>query len=146
MIKRSIITMCCAITLATSAIAQANAPEPILPDSFKWFSPPNNPSIKGAWVLGTEKEPATYAFRVMIAKDGKILPHTHPDTRYSTVLSGTLYVGFGDAVDESKMVAVPEGGLYVAPADVSHYLWAKDGDVVYQEGGVGPTATMPVRQ
>lgn len=144
--KKIVLTAICAISLATAAFAQASAPEPILPDSFKWFSPPDNPLLRGAWVLGTEKEPATYAFRVMIAKGGKIAPHTHPDTRYSTVLHGTLYVGFGDTVDASTMVAIPEGGLYVAPADVSHYLWAKDGDVVYQEGGVGPTATVPVKQ
>ena len=43
------------------------------------------------------------------------------------------------------MVAIPEGAVYVAPANVSHYLWAKDGDVVFQEGGVGPTATTMVK-
>ena len=35
---------------------------------------------------------------------------------------------------------VPAGALYVAPANVPHSLWARDGDVIYQEAGVGPTA------
>jgi hypothetical protein len=56
---------------------------PILPDSLKWFSPPNNALLKGAWVLGAEKDVGTYAFRVMLAKGGKIPVHTHPDTRYA---------------------------------------------------------------
>jgi hypothetical protein len=60
------------------------------------------------------------------------------------VLSGTIYVGFGATFDEAKMVAVPAGGVYVAPAKVPHYVWAKDGEAVYQEAGVGPTATVPV--
>jgi quercetin dioxygenase-like cupin family protein len=84
-------------------------------------------------------------FRVRLAQGGKIPVHTHPDTRNSTVLSGTLYVGFGDTADETRVVAVPTGAVYVAPANVPHYLWARDGDVVYQEGGVGPTATVPVK-
>ena len=78
----------------------------------------------------------------MLAKGGKIPPHTHPDKRYSTVLKGNLYVGFGSEADEAKVFVVPEGGVYVAPAKVPHYLWAKDGDVVYQEAGTGPTATV----
>lgn len=132
--------------LTAVAFAQANEPAPILPDALKWFSPPGNNQLRGAWVLGNEAQAGPYLLRVALAKGGKIPPHTHPDTRNSTVLSGTLYVGFGDSGDETKMVAVPAGGVYVAPAGVSHYLWAKDGDVVYQEGGVGPTATVPVRR
>jgi hypothetical protein len=38
-------------------------------------------------------------------------------------------------------VAVPAGGLYVAPASQPHTLWARDGEVVYQEAGTGPTGT-----
>jgi quercetin dioxygenase-like cupin family protein len=131
--------------LAVPAAAQNAQPVPVLPESLQWAGPPNNPLLKGAWVLGTEKEAGTYVFRVRLAQGGKIPVHTHPDTRNSTVLSGTLYVGFGDTADETRVVAVPTGAVYVAPANVPHYLWARDGDVVYQEGGVGPTATVPVK-
>lgn len=126
-------------------LEQPTTPEPVLPDSLKWTGPPQIPELKAAWVLGAEKEEGTYALRVKIAKGGRVPPHSHPDTRYSTILSGTLYVGFGKKSDDSKMVAIPEGAVYVAPANVSHYLWAKDGDVVFQEGGVGPTATTMVK-
>jgi hypothetical protein len=27
----------------------------------------------------------------------------------------------------------------VAPAGVPHYIWAKDGEALYQEAGMGPT-------
>ena len=123
-----------------SAFGQAAAPAPVLPDALAWFSPPGNPDLRAAWVLGTEKEAAPYVLRVRLAHGGRIPVHTHPDTRNSTVLSGTLYVGFGDSADDSKRVAVPAGALYVAPANVPHSLWARDGDVIYQEAGVGPTA------
>jgi quercetin dioxygenase-like cupin family protein len=131
---------------AVPAWAQHGSPQPVLPEFLKWAGPPNIPQLKAAWVLGAEKDPATYALRVMLAKGGRIPVHTHPDTRNSTVLSGTLYVGFGDDFDESKMVAVPAGGVYVAPAGVPHYLMARDDDVVYQEAGVGPTATVMLKK
>jgi hypothetical protein len=50
--------------------------------------------------------------------------------------------GFGRTFDESKLVAIPTGAVCVIPADVPHYVWAKDGDVIYQEAGVGVTGTM----
>lgn len=95
-------------------------------------------------MVGAEQAPGLYALRVRLDAGARIPPHTHPDIRYSTVLKGTLYVGFGGAVDESAMVAVPAGAVYVAPADQPHYLWARDGAVEYQESGVGPTGTIVV--
>jgi quercetin dioxygenase-like cupin family protein len=129
---------------ALASAAQPAVPEPILPEALRWTGPPSNPKLKGAWVIGAESEPGMYAFRVMLKEGGRIAPHTHPDTRYSTVLSGTLYVGFGEQMDDSQLVAIPAGAVYVAPKGVPHYLYAKDGDVVYQEGGAGPTATVPL--
>lgn len=128
---------------ALAAAAQPAGPEPILPEALKWAGPPDNPKLEGAWVVGAEREPGPYALRVKLSAGGRIPPHTHPDTRYSTVLSGTLYVGFGAMADDTRLVAVPAGAVYVAPAEVPHYVYAKDGDVTYQEGGTGPTATVP---
>ena len=123
------------------AFAQSNAVPPILPGHLRWVSPPNLPAIKAAWVLCAEQQPGPYLLRVKLAANGRVLPHTHPDERHSTVLSGTIYVGFGETFDESKVVAVPAAAVYVAPANVPHYVWAKDGDAEYQEAGIGPTKT-----
>ena len=76
-----------------------------------------------------------------LAQGAIINPHVHSDERFSVVLSGTIYVGFGTEVDETKVVAVPTGGVYIAPAGVAHYVWAKEGAAEYQESGVGPTST-----
>jgi quercetin dioxygenase-like cupin family protein len=128
--------------LATAAYpAAADAPTPVQPDALEWRSPPGNPRVEAAWVVGSEDASGLYALRVRIHPGGSIPPHVHPDTRYSTVLTGTLYVGFGERQDEASMLAVPAGGVYLAPAGVPHYLSARDREVVYQEGGFGPTAT-----
>jgi len=79
--------------------------------------------------------------RVRLASGGPIPPHIHPDEHYVTVLSGTIHVGFGDTIDEARLVAVPAGAIYVAPAGVAHYWWARNGAAEYQEAGVGSTAS-----
>jgi quercetin dioxygenase-like cupin family protein len=144
MSPKSVFVLLGAFGAAVLASAGAPAPKPVLPESFRWFSPPGNSGLKAAWVVGAEQESGLYALRVMLDRGTRIAPHAHPDLRYSTVLSGTLYVGFGGTVDESAMVAVPAGGVYVAPANQPHYLWARDGEVVYQESGKGPTGTVAV--
>lgn len=137
-----LVLLLCAPTAARAD--QPAAPVPILPDGLRWASPPGNPAVRGAWVVGGETAPGPYLFRVRIAGGGRIPPHVHPDTRNTTVLAGTLLVGFGTTVDEAKAVAVPAGAVYVAPANVPHWVLAKDGEAVYQESGVGPTATTPI--
>jgi quercetin dioxygenase-like cupin family protein len=126
--------------------AVAAGPVPVLPEQFRWVTPPGVEGVQGAWVIGAEKAAEPYLLRVKLRAGARMPPHTHPDARHTTVLSGTLYVGFGDAIDESAAVAVPTGAVYVAPAGVAHWVWAKDGDVQYQETGVGPTATTPLKR
>lgn len=124
-----------------AAAAPQRTPVPILPDDLRWASPPNLPGLRAAWVLGAENKPVPYLLRVKLAAGARIPPHSHPDERSTTVLSGTLYVGFGDALDERTLVPVPAGAVYVAPANLPHYVWARDAEAVYQEAGIGPTGT-----
>ena len=124
--------------LASLACAQAVAPTPLLPSTVKWQSAAG---AELAWFVGAPDKPGLYAVRVKFPAGTKLPPHTHPDERFTTVLDGTLYVGFGDVFDETRLVAIPPGGMYVAPAGVAHFGWAKDGPVTYQESGMGPTTT-----
>ena len=128
------------------ASAQTQTPIALDPENFSWRSFPDNPALESAWVLGKGKEPGPYILRVKLAAAGRIPPHTHPDERNSTVLQGVVYIGFGSTFDESKLVAIPTGAVCVIPADVPHYVWARDGNLIYQEAGVGVTATIFIDQ
>ncbi len=128
------------LALASTA-AEAPSPKVVLPGRLTFTTPPDIPDLRSAYVLGAENEPGTYVIRVRLKAGGRVAVHTHPDTRYSTVLSGTLYVGVGEVADDARVTAGPAGAVYVAPATVPHFLWAKDGEVVYQEAGTGPTGT-----
>ena len=143
--KRLLALLLFSAGFVAQATAQSNAPTPILPDALRWEGPPPIPALKAAWVLGAEQKPGPYILRVRLAASGLIPPHTHPDQRNTTVLSGTIYVGFGETFDADKVVVIPTGAVYVAPAEVPHYIWAKDGNAEYQEAGVGLTATVMLK-
>ncbi len=134
---RTLLASCLLAGLAQAALAQ-DKPTPILPDSIKWSGGADG-AAQSAMVVGAADKAGLYQQRVRMPAGARIMPHTHPDERISVVLEGTIYVGFGEKFDEAAVVAVPTGAVYVAPAGVPHYVWAKDGPAVYQEGGMGPT-------
>ncbi len=61
------------------------------------------------------------------------------------VISGTLLVGYGEQFDESKMKALSPGSIWTEPANQPHFVWAKDGEVVIQITGNGPSGTTLVQ-
>jgi quercetin dioxygenase-like cupin family protein len=132
-----------ALALPAALLAQDPQPRPIViqPDTLKWVDVASVPGAQSIALVGRGLNNGVYASRVKLAPGTKGPPHTHPDTRYTQVFSGTLYVGFGEAFDESKLVAVPAGAFYVAPARQPHFFLARDGEVLYQESGTNPTAT-----
>ncbi|MDG4551752.1 MAG: cupin domain-containing protein [Candidatus Contendobacter sp.] len=130
------------VSIPGLALAAAPAPAPILPERLTWVSPPTLPALRSAWLVGSESQTGLYLLRVKLAPGGRIPPHIHPDERITTVLSGTLHVGFGTAFAETGAVAIPAGAAYIAPARTPHFVWAQAGDVEYQEMGQGPTGTV----
>lgn len=123
------------------AAAEPLRPQVIDPAALPAFSPPGQPAIRARWVSGAEAAPGLYALRVELEAGARLPPHTHPDARLTTVLEGTLWVGFGATADPAQAVAVPAGSSLLAPAGVPHWVWAREGAVRYQEHGAGPTAT-----
>lgn len=140
---KALFAVCFLATLAQGALAQSK-PEPILPGSLQWAGAAGGP--QNVMVVGAADRAGLYQQRVRMPAGAKIQPHTHPDARISVVLEGTIYVGFGEKFDEGNVVAIPTGAVYVAPAGVPHYVWAKDGPALYQEGGMGPTGATFIPQ
>ena len=131
---------------STIVFAQTSAPTLISPDNISWRGSPLTPGNEIGSILGAPSKPGMYIFRVKMAAGARIPPHTHPDDRNTTVLTGTIWVGVGETFDEAKMVAVPAGAVYVVPATMPHYVWAKEGEAIYQESGVGPSATTVIKR
>ena len=140
----AVIAMLIGSAVAVAAMAQGEGGKilGVPPDKIKWgATPAGETGVRGATLTGTLDQPGFYTRRVHLSPDGMVPPHTHPDTRYVTVLSGALYVGQDETMDRSKAVRYPAGSYLVVPAGAVHYSWALDGEVEYQESGIGPTAT-----
>lgn len=125
----------------TGSATPPDVPVVRLPDTLYWTSPPWDDRVSATWILGGERQAGPYLQRVRIAPGGRIPRHVHPDTRQTTVLSGTLHVSFGATGESTTEVTLPEGSVYVVPAGVAHEVRPGDGEVLYQEAGTGPTAT-----
>ena len=131
----------CSVTAQSEPLANAR----LAPEELKWER-----GLTGnmrANLVGDEQKPGMYMYRVRFPANAKVQPHFHPDERIVTVMSGTLYMGYGERFEESEMKALPEGSIWTEPAKQPHFVWAKDGEVVIQvTGGNGPSGVTRIEQ
>lgn len=113
----------------------------IMPDEIKWTEVPAAPGLKISWLIGSQDKPGLYELRVHLMKGAVIPPHTHPDRRCVTVLSGDFYGAEGSIVETNKTKRFPPGSFHCVDAGVPHYVVAKDGDIDFQDSGIAPTGT-----
>ena len=100
--------------------------------------------VETAVLYGDPAKPGLYVIRLKLPAGVKVVPHTHPEeVRTLTVLSGTLYFGFGDQYDESKLTPYPAGTFFSELPNVPHFVAAKDSEVIFQATGIGPSALIP---
>lgn len=111
---------------------------------LSWTMQSNGVSV--ASVSGTEKSNGMYIYRVRFPKGHKIMPHYHSDERVVTVISGSLYVGYGKVFDASIMTKLVAGGLWTEPKEAAHFVWTKDGEVELQVVGFGPSVRTSVSE
>jgi len=82
-----------AVAVAQTAITQT------LPADIKLNPIPFAPGAEAGFLAGDGNKPEMYTLRVHLAKDAKIPPHSHPDGRMVTILSGELFAGIGPTFD-----------------------------------------------
>ena len=140
--KTATLAICSALLLASSATRTAESPETGLtftPEQMKWEANPRVPGLEVARIIGSGQKPGPYVYRLKYPKGLTVQPHSHPDDRTFTVISGTLYLGWGETYDESKMMALPAGSFHTEPAGVPHFGSTPDGETIVQITGTGPT-------
>jgi hypothetical protein len=110
-----------------------------LPQDIEFKGPLTGPP-QTVVVYGDPTKLGVFVSRVKFSAGWKDMPHWHPDeVRTVVVLSGTFYFGSGEKWDESKVKAYPAGTFYSEPSKAPHFSWAKDGEVIIQITGVGPS-------
>jgi quercetin dioxygenase-like cupin family protein len=135
------VTACIAVALFVPIVSAQSEPLSTLraaPDELEWSRTPGG--AQRVNLVGDEQKPGMYVYRIRFPANFKVLPHFHPDERVITVLSGTMYVGYGERFDENTMKALPAGSIWTEPVKQPHFGWARDGEVVIQViGSNGPS-------
>ena len=133
------------LLIATGVTAYGQgAGDPVVkfPDQLEWKAPPMVGGASTAALYGDPSKPVVYVTRRKFPAGLKVMPHTYPDEwRTVVVLSGTIYFGLGETWDENRLKPYPTGTFFSEPKDIPHFVWAKDGEVIVQVTGLGPTGT-----
>jgi quercetin dioxygenase-like cupin family protein len=131
-----------AAVLTGTAMAQTAAPAVVAltPAEMKWQSQGGlaTPGMEQLNLVGDPAKPGPYTLRLKFPKGFTIAPHTHPDSREVTIISGTFATGYGEKFDAEKLKILPAGSFYTEPANVPHYIEIKE-EVVLQVSGTGPS-------
>jgi Domain of unknown function (DUF4437) len=131
-----------AIAMTSIAMAQDTAYGVIAlnPDDVKWTRQGASvlPGVEQVNLIGDPSKAGPYTLRLKFPKGFKVAPHTHPDPREVTIISGVLATGYGETFDASKLKVLPTGSFYTEPANVPRYIEIKE-DVVLQVSGTGPS-------
>jgi quercetin dioxygenase-like cupin family protein len=133
------LVLLCGSCLGVAALAEEGL-RSLLPGDIAWIQRRASPDVFYAGIYGDPAKPGPYAFRVRAQAGHRLAPHTHPDERTVTVLSGTYWSGVGETFADGKLQAFPAGSFYVIPAEVPHFSAVLESEVEFQEAGVGPSA------
>jgi quercetin dioxygenase-like cupin family protein len=112
----------------------------VTPSEMKW-TPQGAlalPGMEQVNLVGDPAKPGPYTIRLKFPAGYKVAPHTHPDSREITILSGTWYTGYGEKSDPTALKALPAGSFYTEPANVPHFVEVRE-PVVVQVSGTGPS-------
>ncbi|MBY0324200.1 MAG: cupin domain-containing protein [Reyranella sp.] len=138
-----------AVMVIGIAMAQTAAPSvmALTPAEMKWQSQGGlaRPGMEQVNLVGDPAKPGRYTLRLKFPKGFTIAPHTHPDSREVTIISGTFATGYGERFDADKLKILPAGSFYTEPANVPHYIEIKE-EVVLQVSGTGPSGRLFVER
>ena len=139
---KRIVMLSLVLMIPLLASAQGMSPKTfgfIHSESIVWKSFPAFPEkVKLAVLVGNPTKDEPFVVRVKVPNGEKIMPHTHPEDRIYTVISGVFYIGIGNEFDESKLQAYAPGAVIILPGNTPHFHLAKSGQYVTQVYAVGP--------
>jgi quercetin dioxygenase-like cupin family protein len=109
------------------------------PTMIEWKAGPAAlpPGARMAVLEGDPTKEGPFVVRFQFPDGYHIPPHTHPKTERVTVISGTLDLATGGALDRTGAKKLPAGSFGYWPAGMKHTAWS-EGETVIQLHGIGP--------
>ena len=109
------------------------------PTTIEWRQGPAAlpAGAKMAALEGDPTKEGSFVVRFQFPAGYHIAPHTHPKMERVTVISGTLYLASGEALDRNSAKSLPAGSFGFWPAGMKHTAWS-EGETIIQLHGIGP--------
>jgi quercetin dioxygenase-like cupin family protein len=148
-IRRFAFVACCLGLSSVIAILHAedrSEPMALTPSEMRWQAQGAlaQGGIEQANLVGDPTKPGPYTVRLKFPAGYRLAPHTHPDSREVTILSGTWNTGYGEKFEETALKTLPAGSFYTEPANIPHFVEVRE-PVLIQVSGKGPSGRMFVK-
>ncbi|OAI19197.1 hypothetical protein A1507_07900 [Methylomonas koyamae] len=114
-----------------------------LPEQINWVANPSGSET--AVLVGDPAKPGLYVVLNKWKAHHNSKPHSHPNDRFITVISGTWWVGTGSDYNPDELKPVPAGSFVTHYGNEVHYDGAKDEDTILQIVGIGPATATPAK-
>jgi hypothetical protein len=111
-----------------------------LPDQIDWKGRPGSVN-QSAILFGDPSKPGLYVQLLKRGPNDWSQPHSHPNDRFITVLSGTMWIGTGAKFDPNNTVPLKPGGFVRDIANQVHYDGTKEDGLVIEIVGMGPSTS-----
>lgn len=115
-----------------------------LPKDIKWVANPSGSET--AVLVGDPSKPGLYVVLNKWKANHHSKPHSHPNDRFITVISGTWWVATGSDYNPEHFKPVPAGSFVTHYGNEIHYDGAKDEDTILQIVGIGPATSKRVEE
>jgi quercetin dioxygenase-like cupin family protein len=96
-----------------------------------------------ATVFGDSTKPGLYGILIKWPPHTSSRPHSHPNDRYVTVLSGTWWINTGAKYNADTMMPMKPGAFVIHHAGEIHYDGTKDEPALIYIVGMGPAPSIP---
>lgn len=87
---------------------------------------------------GSSKQDGLFTIRVEFPANYILPAHFHPKDERVTVISGSVYIGFGEVADTAKGTEFKAGDFYINPAQSQHFVYTKNEGAILQLNCEGP--------
>ena len=142
------VLLCMVLVVGSRSGAAPQAARPagvvvVKPGEVQWTDYPGRPGVMLAVIEGDISKPGPFLMRVKFPAGFKLAPHTHPAVERTTVLSGTMRLGYGTK-DDGQAETFGPGTVIITPANVAH-SFSTAVETIVQTHGAGPWASTPVK-
>lgn len=140
--KIQILTLAVLFSISLKSFSQTTKSDTIRihADELNW-KPAPAPFPAGAEIVaieGSAKSPGLFTIRVKFPPNYLLPAHFHPEDERVTVISGSVYIGFGETADTSRGTKFSAGDFYINPKNSHHFVYTKEEGAVLQLNCEGP--------